>query len=238
MPIRRKKEIVLPKEDKEGPARIAVAAQPRMPDMERAFFDELLRALYAGMQDVEKLAKRGGDGGQLLRKCGQARGTVAYARALLRLEELAAARAADEPASLSAVLNQAEKKLRREFLYAGVAARRPDDERLSAFAVPREAALFLLEEMMACCLRCAPEGKNLHIGANRIGDVLLLVMRTEGPALQQPPLIPPLPQEGDAAGPDEDYGFSVCHAAAALLGWEFRWEADEAGVRMFLDVRL
>jgi hypothetical protein len=59
-------------------------------------------------------------------------------------------------------------------------------------------------------------------------------MRTEGEALQQPPLIPQLSEKEIPA--KEDYGFTICRAIAALPGWEFRWEADEAGVRMFLDI--
>jgi hypothetical protein len=165
---------------------------------------------------------------------------VAYARALLRLE---AFRAGDPPAQaealeVPALLNVAVNNQRRAFLYAGAAVRRSDKEPAFTVYTQREPALFLLEEMLACCLRCAPEGKNLYIGARPIGGLLLLSMRTEGPPLQQSPLIPLLPREGEGEDgvPGEDYGFAVCRVIAARLGWAFRWEADEAGVRMFVDI--
>jgi len=152
----------------------------------------------------------------------------------LRLEEFDELQ--DSPEELPAVLNTAVNKLRREFLYAGTALRRPPDEALQSIVVPREVTTFLLEEMIACCLRCAPAGKQLHIGAKRIGDTtLLLSMRSEGYTPQLPPLIPPLDEEEPN---DTDYGFAMCRRVAALTGWSFRWDADEAGARMFLDIKV
>jgi len=230
MPFRKKtKEQPLP----ESPARIALPGLPCLPEPERAFFDMLLQALEAGLHDLEKLTRKPSDNTELLLKCVQTRATVSYAQALLRLEALKQAQPG-ETAALPDILNDALNGMRRAFLFAGVTPRRPADEPLRGVAVPRELTLFLLGEMIACCLRCMPYGRSLHIGARRIGGLLLLGMRTEGEALQQAPLIPLLAREEDC----EDYGFAVCRAIAALAGWEFRWEADEAGVRMFVDITI
>jgi len=208
--------------------------------MERAFFEILLKELAGGLQENEKELCRLIRHGELLRKSSRLRGTVAYGRALLRLEALQRSDlpAEAEKAELSALLNIAVNNLRRSFLYAGVAVRRPDGELSFAVQAPREHVLFLLEEMLSCCLRCAPEGRNLFVNMRPIGNLLLLSMRTEGPPLQQSPLIPLLPREGDSddPAPEEDYGFAICRVLAAQLGWAFRWEADEAGVRMFVDI--
>jgi len=220
--------------------RAPVPAPPVLPEVERAFFEILLGELEGGLQESEKELRRLVKRGELLRASGRLRGTVAYARALLRLE---AFHSADLPAQaertqFAALLNVAVNNLRRSFLYAGVAVRRADREPDFTVRAPKELALFLLEEMLACCLRCAPEGRNLYIGARPIGGLLLLTMRTEGPALQQSPLIPLLPKDEKADAPacEEDYGFAMCRVIAAQLGWAFRWEADEAGVRMFVDM--
>jgi len=231
MPIRRKKAAILTAQhEDEEPARISLQEQPKLPEVERAFFDMLLQELYGGLQELEQLAKKSA-GEALLHKCTQARGTVAYAQALLRLEDYPYAQ--DQPEELPAVFNAAANSLRREFLYAGVTLRRPPDEQMLGVIVPDNLMRFLLEEMVRCCLRCAPRGRNLHVGAKRIGAALLLSMRTEGRTLQQTPLIPPLHAQERY---EEDYGFALCQAIAALGAWEFRWEADEAGVRMFLDL--
>ena len=230
--LRRKKKAAM-LAAQEASARIALAGRPKLPPPERAFFDMLLQALSGGLYELAHAAKKP-QGDDLLRKCVQARGTVAYAQALLRLEELPQLQ--DSPEELQAVLNTAVNQMRREFLYAGTALRRPPDDALQGVAVPRELTSFLLEEMLACCLRCAPEGRQLHINARRIDETLLLSMRSEGYTPPLPPLIPPLGEEEHAD--DADYGFAMCRAIAAMAGWEFRWEADAAGVRMFLDIRL
>ncbi|MCL2299303.1 MAG: hypothetical protein FWC27_04055 [Firmicutes bacterium] len=222
----------------DAPLRAPVPVPPKLPAVERAFFEMLLEALGAGLQESEKDLRKPAGRGELLRKNSRLRGTVAYARALLRLEEFDHAEqpAETEQAEIAALLNVAVNNLRRSFLYAGVAVRRPANEPAFAPRAPKGLALFLLEEMLACCLRCAPEGRNLYINTRPIGGLLLLSMRTEGPPLQQSPLIPLLEGDGGAA-PEEDCGFAVCRVLAARLGWAFRWEADEAGVRMFLDIR-
>ena len=229
--LRRKKKAALLAAQEEA-ARVALAEQAKLPPPERAFFDMLLHALSGGLHELAHSAKAP-PWDDLPLKCTQARGTVAYAQALLRLE--AFDELEDAPEELPVVLNIAENQLRREFLYAGTALRRPPDEALRGVVVPREVTAFLLEEMMACCLRCAPEGRQLHIGAKQIGDSLLLSMRSEGYVPQLPPLIPPLDDEAPGG---LDYGFAMCRRVAALAGWAFRWDADEAGVRMFLDIRL
>lgn len=228
---RKRKEIAIPVP--EEPARLAVPAPPPLPEVERSFFDLLLSELYGGLRETEKLAKKPNQTAALLRKCAQTRSTVSYAMALLRLEALKRGQPG-EPTELTALLNGVLNGLRREFLYAGVTVRRPEDALLQGLTVPDEAGTFLLEEMIGCCLRCAPEGKNLYINAKRIGPSLLLSLRSEGPARHLAPLLP-LMQEG---GSEEDYGFAMCAAGAALLGWTLRWEADEAGVRMFADIPL
>jgi len=224
----------------EATLRAPVPEPPKLPGVERAFFEILLGELSAGLQESEKELRKLTEHERLLRKNSRVQGTVAYARALLRLEEYHHAQqpAALEQVEVPALLNVAVNSLRRSFLYAGMAVRRAAQEPAFALHTNRALALFLLEEMLACCLRCAPEGKNLYIGARPIGDLLLLSMRTEGPVLQQSPLIPLLPREGgsEASAPEEDYGFAMCRVIAAQLGWAFRWEADEAGVRMFVDV--
>jgi len=229
---------------KDRPAAAALRAPvpepPKLPEVERAFFEILLGALEGGLQESEKGLRKPAGHSELLRKNSRLQGTVSYARALLRLEEFRRADRAEEPekAEVSALLNVAVNNRRRAFLYAGVAVRRSAREPYYAVYADRELALFLLEEMLACCLRCAPEGKNLYIGARPIGGLLLLSMRTEGPSLQQSPLIPLLPTDQSCEGPapEEDYGFAICRVTAAQLGWAFRWEADEAGVRMFVDI--
>jgi len=236
--------------------RAPVPAPPKLPEMERAFFEILLGELDRGLQESEKELRRLDKRGELLRGSNRLRGTVSYARALLRLEafHLTQRPAQAEQAEVAALLNVALNTMRRSFLYAGVAVRRSDQEPAFAVRAPGELALFLLEEMLACCLRCAPEGRNLYIGTRPIGGLLLLSMRTEGPALQQSPLIPLLyhpsesadssggpireedEEEAEAPAREEDYGFAMCRVIAAQLGWAFRWEADEAGVRMFVDM--
>jgi len=233
--------------------RAPVPEPPKLPQAQRAFFDILLRELAGGLQESEKALRRGAPTEALLRGNSRLRGTVAYARALLRLEELDRPNQPEpdqpdqldqpdqpEQTELPALLNLAVNGLRRSFLYAGVAVRRAEEEPAFLVRVPRDLALFLLEEMLACCLRCAPEGRSLHISMRPIGPALLLGLRTEGPVLQQSPLIPLLPSEresdDDSPAPEEDYGFAMCRVLAARLGWPFRWEADEAGVRMFVDI--
>ena len=222
-----------------APLRAPVPAPPKLPEVERAFFEMLLGELGAALQENEKDLRKPVGRAELLRRNSRLRGTVAYARALLRLEEFQHTEqdANEEQTEAAALLNVAVNNLRRSFLYAGVAVRRPAREPAFAVCAPKGLALFLLEEMLSCCLRCAPEGRNLYINTRPIGSLLLLSMRTEGPPLQQSPLIPLLPQEDDdGAAPEEDYGFAMCRVIAAKLGWAFRWEADEAGVRMFVDV--
>ncbi|MDR2686113.1 MAG: hypothetical protein LBB75_00035 [Oscillospiraceae bacterium] len=242
----KKKDKVMARPD-EGFRRAPVPQPPRLPETQRAFFDILLGELAGGLQDSEKeLRKLARHEGELLRKNSRLRGTVAYARALLRLEEICRADQPPKPeqADISSLLNLAVNSLRRSFLYAGVAVRRPGEEPSFAVRAPKRLALFLLEEMLACCLRCAPEGRNLYISLRPIGEALLLGVRTEGPALQQSPLIPSLYRPGEPEdapahaedGAQEDYGFAMCRVLAAKLGWAFRWEADEAGVRMFVDI--
>jgi len=238
----------------EGFRRAPVPEPPRLPEAQRAFFEILLGELAGGLQENEKEMRKLPRYGESLRKNSRLRGTVAYARALLRLEEMQREGLPGKPeeADIMLLLNLAVNGLRRSFLYAGVAVHRPGEESSFTVRVPKDLTLFLLEEMLACCLRCAPEGRNLHINTRPIGDVLLLGMRTEGPVLQQSPLIPliyhpnesvaspePPAQEDDGKddAPEEDYGFAICRVLAAQLGWAFRWEADEAGVRMFLDIR-
>ncbi|MCL2495709.1 MAG: hypothetical protein FWE98_08700 [Oscillospiraceae bacterium] len=246
--------------------RAPVPEPPKLPEAQRAFFDILLRELAGGLLESEKALRRGAPPEALLRGNSRLRATVAYARALLRLEELDQPNQQDQPGQpnqpnqpdqpeqpdqpgqpnqpeqteLPALLNLAVNGLRRSFLYAGVAVRRAEEEPPFVVRAPREQALFLLEEMLACCLRCAPEGRSLHIHMRPIGPALLLGLRTEGPVLRQSPLIPLLPSEGESDGGDapaeEDYGFAMCRVLAARLGWPFRWEADEAGVRMFVDI--
>ncbi len=223
----------------EAPLRAPVHEPPRLPEVERKFFELLLRELSAGMQEQEKDIRALVKHGALLRNTSRLRSTVAYARALLRLEELQrnGLPAETKDVEISLLLNLAVNGLLRSFLYAGVAVRRQDQEPSFQVHVPQEHALFLFEEMLTCCLRCAPEGKNIHVSLRKIGSVLLLTMRTEGLALQQSPLIPQLTGKDDAAAaPEEDYGFAMCRVLAAKLGWAYRWEADEAGVRMFLDI--
>jgi len=243
-----------PAEPDKAPLRASLPAPPQLPGAERAFFEILLESLSAGLQECEKDLRKPAERGELLRENARLQGTVAYARALLRLEAMYHADKPAEPeeAEISSLLNVAVNNLRRSFLYAGVAVRRAGQEPSHTLRVPRALALFLLEEMLACCLRCAPEGRNLHIGLRPIGGALLMGLRTEGPALQQSPLIPllyhpnesadapgapPREENDEAAAPEEDYGFAMCRVLAARLGWLFRWEADEAGVRMFLDIR-
>ena len=221
-----------------APLRAPVPEPPKLPEVERAFFDILLEALGDGLQEEEKALRKPAPHRELLRGNSRLRGTVAYARALLRLEELKRAGLPAENGQaqeISALLNVAVNNLRRSFLYAGVAVRRPENEPAFTVRAPKDLALFLLEEMLLCCLRCAPEGRNLYINTRPIGSVLLLGMRTEGPSLQQSPLIPILEANGKPA-PEEDYGFAVCRVLAGQLGWALRWEADEAGVRMFVDI--
>ncbi|MCL2106518.1 MAG: hypothetical protein FWH26_05615 [Oscillospiraceae bacterium] len=209
---------------------------PRLPALERSFFDLLLRELSAGLRDMEQaLRKSGGPEGEEARPaCGRLRATVAYAQALLRLEELRALGGQPEQVDFAALLNQAVNALRREFLHAGVSVRRPQSEEPILLTVPREAFLFLLEEMLACCLRCSPGGRQLHIAVKRIDELLLLSLRSEGASVQYPPLLP-LPG-GDEAAPRSDYGFSLARILADMLPGRFRWEADGAGVRMFLEI--
>ena len=236
----KKKDKVISRPD-EAFRRVPVPEPPRLPETQRAFFDILLKELAGGLQESEKELRKLVGRGELLRRSSRLRGTVAYARALLRLEGL---RRADPPEEeperheISSLLNVAVNNLRRSFLYAGVAVRRPGEEPAFTVRAPRELVMFLLEEMLTCCLRCAPEGRNIYINTRPIGPVLLLSMRTEGPPLQQSPLIPLLPQENgsDAPAHEEDYGFAMGRVIAAQLGWAFRWEADEAGVRMFVDM--
>ena len=235
----KKRAKVIAKPD-EGFRRALVPEAPELPEAQRAFFDILLGELAGGLQEAEKELRRPAQREELLRKNSRLRGTVAYARALLRLEELQreGLPPEDGESDLPSLLNLAVNSLRRSFLYAGVAVRRPGEEPSFTVRAPKGLMMFLLEEMLSCCLRCAPEGRNLHVNMRPIGDVLLLSMRTEGPALQQSPLIPMLPRESDSEGDasEEDYGFAMCRVLAAQLGWAFRWEADEAGVRMFLDI--
>jgi len=237
----KKKDKVIARQD-EAFRRTPVPEPPQLPDAQRAFFDILLKELAGGLQESEKELRKLVGRGELLRRSSRLRGTVAYARALLRLEEMQREGLPDEPEELEvpALLNLAVNGLRRSFLYAGVAVRRPGEEPAYTVCAPKALVLFLLEEMLSCCLRCAPEGRNLYINSRSIGSLLLLSMRTEGPALQQSPLIPLLPREesedGDAPAPEEDYGFAMCRVLAAQLGWAFRWETDEAGVRMFVDI--
>jgi len=232
---RKKKAAMLAAQEKS--LRITLAEQPKLPSAERAFFDMLLQALSGGLLELAHAAKQPQED-ELLRKCAQTRGTVAYAQALLRLEQFAGKQ--DSPEELLAVLNTAINRLRREFLYAGVALRRPPDDALQGDVFPHELTAFLLEEMITCCLRCAPEGKHLHMAAKRIDNTLLLSMRSEGRTQQLPPLIPPLGEDKSSSMGygDADYGFAMCRAIASMAGWEFRWEADEAGIRMFLDIKV
>jgi len=238
----------------DAPVRAPVPAPPKLPEMERAFFGILLEELGAGLQECEKELRKPARRAELLRRNSRLRGTVAYARALLRLEEFHTAQQPVQTgeAEAAALLNVAVNNLRRSFLYAGVAVRRSAQEPTFTVCAPKELVLFLLEEMLACCLRCAPEGRNLYIGLRPIGGLLLLSIRTEGPVLQQSPLIPLLyhpnesadspgtptyEEEDDSPASEEDYGFAMCRVLAAQLGWAFRCEVDEAGVRMFVDIR-
>ncbi|MDR1927348.1 MAG: hypothetical protein LBQ33_01750 [Oscillospiraceae bacterium] len=219
-----------------GRAEAQAVQESTLPQAQRDFFDHLLRELYAGLQDLEQCAKRqdrAGKNEELLQKSGRLRGTVAYAEALLRLEDGKGQPAeAAVPAELLSLINIAVNNMRREFLYAGVTAHRPVGSEL-LLQVPREAFLFLLEEMIGCCLRCSPRGKNLHFDLKLVQQSRLLILRTEGAALQQTPLLPLLGQQEEGGAP-EDYGFSMCELLARRLHLRFRWEADEAGVRMFL----
>jgi len=234
---KRAKDIAKPDE---GFRRAPVPEPPKLPEAQRAFFDILLGELAVGLQENEKELRKPARREELLRQNSRLRGTVAYARALLRLEALQREGLPPEDGENDAasLLNLAMNSLRRSFLYAGTAVRRSEAEPAFTVRAPKELALFLLEEMLSCCLRCAPEGRSLHINMRPIGDALLLGVRTEGPALQQSPLIPLLPRNdaGEDSDPGEDYGFAMCRVLAAQLGWAFRWEADEAGVRMFLDI--
>ena len=222
-----------------------VPAPPQLPQVERAFFDMLLGELGSGVQEAEQAMQKGKASSiaeakassiaEALQKSAQVRQTIAYAQALLRLEEDRAAQAQAEAAQLPILLNLAAKRTRRAFLYAGTALRRASEEPPITINLPQESFLFLLEEMLLCCLRCAPQGKSLHLGLKKIGPKTLLSLRTEGPALLQAPLIPLLPQE-PSPRENEDYGFALCQTLAARLGYFFRWEADGAGVRMFLEI--
>lgn len=213
-------------------------APPSLPRVERAFFDMLLQELCGGVQEAEQaLRKSRGDSAitESLQKSARVRQTIAYAQALLRMDACPQEEAPQE-APLPTLLNLAATRTRRAFLYAGTALRRASEEPPVIVNLPKEAFLFLLEEMLGCCLRCAPQGKNLYAGIKEIGPRALLSLRTEGPALLQAPLIPLLPQE-PAPGEQEDYGFALCQLLAARLGCALRWEADGAGVRMFLELR-
>ena len=210
-----------------------IPAPPRLPQVERAFFDMLLGELGSGVQEAEQAVQRG-RAEEALQKSARVRQTIAYAQALLRLEEGRASQEQAEPIELPSLFNLAAKHTRRAFLYAGTALRRASEEPSVTINLPKESFLFLLEEMLCCCLRCAPGGKNLHAGIKGINESrALLSLRSEGPALLQSPLIPllePAPRE------DEDYGFALCQAMAVRLGCALRWEADGAGVRMFLEI--
>ena len=212
---------------------------PELPEAERAFFDILLEALAGGLLESEKELRKLAGREELLYKYSRLSGTVAYARALLHMEDMRREGLSGEPEEmeLSALINLAVNGLRRSFLYSGAAVRRPEEGSAFAVCAPREPVLFLLTEMLSCCLRCAPAGRNLYINTRPIGDMLLLSLRSEGPSLQQSPLIPLLSKQEGGDAPEEDYGFAVCCSLAAHLGWALRWEADEAGVRMFLDIR-
>jgi hypothetical protein len=235
-----KKKFVPPLPPAEPSPRAPVMEPPKLPEAEHAFFGILLRELYGGVQEAEKLAKKP-EPALLSQKLLRLRSSLSYALALLRLDELRAMPTQPEPASMPTLLNIAVNNLRREFLYAGVAPRRASEEPQLNIAAPQAFMLFLLEEMLGCCLRCvepsASLGKNLYIGLKQIDRTLLLSLRTEGPPLLQAPLIPILTQEEPADGsPPQEYGFALCAVLADHLGWPFRWEADEAGVRMFLDI--
>ena len=240
---RSKRQKALPPEPPQLPP---AAESPQLPQVERAFFDMLLQELSNGLQETEQAIRKGqGDAraeavvkakaasiADALRKSARARQTVDYAQALLRLD---ASPKDEQPETmgLPTLLNLAARRTRRAFLYAGTALRRASEEPSISLCLPKESFLFLLEEMFCCCLRCSPGGKNLHVGFKEIGPNVLLSLRTEGPALLQAPLIPLLPQEAPG---EEDYGFALCRMLAARLEYGFRWEADGAGVRMFLEI--
>lgn len=218
----------------------------RLPEVERSFFTLLLRQLYAGLQDLEQMLKRPeakSSREEQLHKSGRIRATTAYALALLRLEDLRNGQPQPETLDLLSLLNIAVNALRRDFLFAGVSVRRPPSIAPVEVRVPKETFLFLLEEMLGCCLRCAPHGKNLHIGLREIPGALLLSMRTEGEAVQHTPLMP-LPgakdeedeEEEPSEGGTADYGFAVSSMLANRLGCRLRWETDGAGVRLFLEI--
>ncbi|MDR3313503.1 MAG: hypothetical protein LBS96_03490 [Oscillospiraceae bacterium] len=232
----------------EQPAAPAAPAR-RLPELERSFFTLLLQELYGGLQDLEQLAKRpepknGRE--ELLHKSGRIRATAAYALALLHLDDCRTAPEQPEALDLLALLNIAVNALRRDFLFAGVSVRRPPSIAPVEVHVPKETFLFLLEEMLGCCLRCAPNGKHLHITLKETPHALLLSMRTEGAAVQHPPLLPLPPTQAQAQAeeqtgqsapaPEEDYGFAVSRVLAERLHCRLRWEADEAGVRLFLEM--
>jgi len=225
--LRRKKKPADPQKGSPAPPSF-------VPDME--FMEQVLQTLSGGMRELSRLAKKPQEAQLLQHKCLQARGTVSYAQALLKLQKIR--QAPGEPQALVAVINEALNNLRGEFLYAGVAVRRPPEEALQSVEVPHRLVRFLLEEMVTCGLRCAPSGKQLHMGATRIGQTLLLGLRTEGgqPLLQAP--LFSLPGEEEKLAQPEDYGFAFCRTLATLAGWQFRWEVDAAGLRMFLDIRL
>jgi hypothetical protein len=230
---KRKKSVEInahPAEKKQPPV-------PVMPKAERAFFSLLLREIYAGLQDLEQLARRPGknDGPELPHKSRRIRATAAYALAALRMEESTDATEAPEVLDLLSLLNIAVNALRRDFLFAGVSVRRPSPVTPLRIRAPKEGLLFLLEEMLGCCLRCAPSGKNLHIALKEMPQGTLLSMRSEGASVQHPPLIP-LPAVPGEPVPPQDYGFSVVKILAERLGLPFRWETDGAGVRLFLEI--
>ncbi len=235
------------KKQKSVPEPPPAQSQPvgRLPDVERSFFTLLLQEMYGGLQDLEQMAKRpdpkqGRE--EMLHKSGRIRATAAYALALLRLEDFSAAQEPSERFDLLTLLNISVNALRRDFLYAGVSVRRPPSIAPVEIRVPKETFLFLLEEMLSCCLRCAPHGKNLHITLREAPRALLLSMRTEGAAVQHSPLLPLFAAEEEKAEvsnmptPEEDYGFAVSRVLADRLQCGLRWETDGAGVRLFLEI--
>ncbi|MDR1464986.1 MAG: hypothetical protein LBJ11_06790 [Oscillospiraceae bacterium] len=223
------------------PPRTSTGAPPDAAT-ERAFQQELLALLNDHLLEAEELSRHPERLAELAQKTARLRATVQYARAALRLEELPPL-GPPEPLELGAALNTVLNQLRREFLFAGVQLRRVRPDSPVPLAAPREALLFLLEELLTCALRCSPRGRCLHLGLTRMKRQLLLSLRTEGRRESAPPLLPvlgerSLPQEGDPAAAREDYGFSVVHTLAVRLGWQFRWETDAAGVRLFLEISL
>jgi hypothetical protein len=213
----------------------------QLPAIQLDFLEQLLNAMGASLLEVEQLAKKASDPAgkqKLAAELSRSRATVRYAQALLRYDALP--QSDNEQINAMVLVNNVINTCRKDFIYAGVTVHRPQLQGDALFVQSRQTLQFLLEEMLLCALRCAPDGRHLYIGAKQLQDVLLLTIRTEGRAVCNPPLLPLTLRETDGGLKplEDDYAFSLCSMIAKRCAARFRSETDGAGARMFLEIPL